>query len=818
MNFKKYLFAFKSFVFLLAVLLGFLFFNNKTTQAAELANSISNPPADVECHWVDSAHIVCTYKAGLFIDTASLGERRNETDCGGGLKLPNGYTCIDFWFAALDSKRAGYVIFKGEEKDKATSDRHLSFTTNDPSAAAWYNRDESQNIQLDWAPPPEGTPTNVTIDKVSLAAKSAGEGYCSIFVTYNCSKGPGNTSPNNTSSGVDTSLFRQQVMILAAKEIALSDCNDKAPVGFLFCPLLNGINGAISTLIGGNDIVEGQRKGLLVSFLQLPPLLGQGSTFGQVVGNVVTIANIIYVFVFLVLIFSSTLPFGLDNYTIKKTLPKFIAAVILTQFSVVICGVIVDVFNLLGNAIPNVIYFLASGSAAAGNSGKEIVTRLGNNVTSDLIGGAVAIGSVIGYILIFIFAFIALIAGLIAIVYMIIRYFILYMLVLVAPLAFVAWVIPGTEKFFTNWWKNFIRLNAMYVTIMALLSGSLLLSSLLQALFPKNDPASLIPSLIPLVALMLVPKTLKWTTQGMAALGSLGAVAGKMNAGVKPAKTMTQKGMKAGKEGVQNKAAESRFGQTRLGGAIAGGGIGSVLGTRGAQRKVAARQAKLRSERSTEAAIQFARYKGGAMTADQLVSSAGGSRAAQFALMAQAAQAGDTDVLKSLRSKMGDDSWKEGVAANYPTFDKVAPYRALSGGGEPFGADFKKEIRDLTYSSMTDLGGGMQKEIANDHFEEVNKQIFIDAHSDTTNRNKLSLDLREKAYAWAYDNSSSPIAQGILQRIDSSGNWIDNTGSSGNQPPAAGGGGGGTQPSPQNPTGGNSTTGTPGNPTVNIGP
>ena len=130
-------------------------------------------------------------------------------------------------------------------------------------------------------------------------------------------------------------------------------------------------------------------------------------------------------------------------------------------------------------------------------------------------------------------------------------------MILIAPLAFVAWVIPGTEKFFKQWWTDFIRLNAMFVTIMALLSGSIVISSALTAQPDTN--LGFLPAVMPIVALFLIPKTLKATTKGLsalsgAALGAAGAATGKA----------TSKAKEAGKTQIQEQrgaAAAAAFGK-----------------------------------------------------------------------------------------------------------------------------------------------------------------------------------------------------------------------------------------------------------------
>ena len=92
-----------------------------------------------------------------------------------------------------------------------------------------------------------------------------------------------------------------------------------------------------------------------------------------------------------------------------------------------------------------------------------------------------------------------------------------------------------------------------------------------------EDAFILIALIIPIIALFLVPKTLKWTTQGLSSLaqGALG-VAGKMGAGATKAGKQTaragvKKGKAAGYEAKDNLAA-AQFGKgnKRMGTLLAG--------------------------------------------------------------------------------------------------------------------------------------------------------------------------------------------------------------------------------------------------------
>ncbi len=385
--------------------------------------------------------------------------------------------------------------------------------------------------------------------------------YCSWAQSKDCiKKMPKNSWPappagevRYTGPGLlpDTvKTFRASVLAAQAQEY----CENTAPLGFITCPIYETVTEGIGKLIGGSG-TSGARQGLLIDFLTFKAPAGGG--LAETVGGIVAVANLFYVVIFLILIFSSSMPaFGMDNYTIKKTLPKFILAVIMTQFAYVICFVIVDFFNLLGNAIPNLIFAIQIGadppeSIGAGLSGVMMV------------GGSVLIGAV-GWILIFILAIIALIACIVAFVYMVLRYLILFILILLSPIAFASWVLPGTKKFFDQWWINFIRLNAMFLMITGMLALSIMLSRALTGGNMTtgrggggiNDSLQLVGMVLPIIALLLIPKTLKWTTKGMNALaaGMMGAVSGKMGAGArgvgKVGKSGVKKGYGKGKESV----------------------------------------------------------------------------------------------------------------------------------------------------------------------------------------------------------------------------------------------------------------------------
>lgn len=499
------------------------------------AASPKDPPGDIVCEFELGSKIVCKY---------------------GGLPGGAWESTIDLGFNPEQSKQKGYPVFNGNKVDF-----NLLFAANDATQAQWVNDDgyiSQTPVKLKFYSKAELT------DGDKCTVNKPNDCYGSKFSDYGEGKYTGGAY-----SGKDQ--FMASISGNKDKESVLSTCNNdpKVPLSFILCPILDGINNVIASLIGGEGQVSGERKGLLISFLQLPPLQ-TGTIQGQaepvvnvVVQNMIIIANVFYIFIFLLLIFGSSIPFmSVDSYTIKKTLPKLIAAVILTQFALPICGVIIDFFNLLGQVVPNILFALTNAATVQTNATAANIAA--SNVGS-LIGAGVLVGAGVaiytfGWLLLLVIAIVALVAAVLAIAYMLLRMFFLYILVIISPIAFACWVLPNTEKVFKQWWSNFIKLNAMFVTITGLLSISVVLAKVFANV---EQVGGLLSAVIPIIGLMLVPKTLKWTTKGMnaiaaGALGAVGAVGGKAAGTAKSKVTGAAKEF-AGDQ--RSKAAAAAFGK-----------------------------------------------------------------------------------------------------------------------------------------------------------------------------------------------------------------------------------------------------------------
>ena len=449
------------------------------------------------------------------------------------------------------SKREGHAVFCNRDDKDIPDLTCIHFAGDNPLfgfvAPASTTITGVPGDSINWVP----------VGDIRQANAEAPNEDCSLKRTTNCTQ-EHEGDARYTGEGYDATGFLANIEAAQAAQALEDACeaDGGAPLPFITCPIFNAVVSGISSLIGGQG-TTGARDGILIEFLTVSPLeSGDSSNVMQsFVGAIVGVANFLYIIVFLLLIFSSSFSLGLDNYTIKKMLPKFIAAVILTQFSFVICQFVIDVFNLLGNLVPNIIFslpFTLEGIPSGGGGG-SVSTGLNIVLLASLGSGAAGFAATFGWILIIILAFIALIAVLVGFVYMVLRYLVIYILVILSPLAFLAWVLPGTEKFFFSWWKNFLRVNAVFPMITGMLAIAIVLSQVIVA-SNANAATKFVAMLIPIVALFMIPKTLKWTTQGMNALaaGALGFAAGKMGAGAKAvgkgAQTAGKKGYSYGKD------------------------------------------------------------------------------------------------------------------------------------------------------------------------------------------------------------------------------------------------------------------------------
>ncbi len=218
-------------------------------------------------------------------------------------------------------------------------------------------------------------------------------------------------------------------------------CFDGAgALGWIICPILSGTAKAINFIY--EQVIE--------PFLQINAGLFSSSNNSYGSWQIFqTFANIAFVIMLLFVIFSQLTGVGIDNYGIKKILPRLIVSAVLINLSYIICQLLVDTSNILGVSLKSLFDALASNVDISSTPVSGSATVLTGIVAVLAGGGALMATGGLGIILPLI---LALITTFISILFVFVllgaRQAIVVVLVVVSPLAFVCYMLPNTKKYF----------------------------------------------------------------------------------------------------------------------------------------------------------------------------------------------------------------------------------------------------------------------------------------------------------------------------------------------------------------------------------
>ena len=269
----------------------------------------------------------------------------------------------------------------------------------------------------------------------------------------------------------------------AQEKLTSCESNFNKPFTWLVCPMLNvadDVSGAFNSFIEkqlcfktgpqsdtGGVVCEGKNN-----------LTNQVKTDWSIFTR---LATALLVIVMLVAVISQALGFEsgpFNAYTIRKLLPRLVAAVILMQISWFLFKWTIDLSNDAGYAIKDLLF-----APFGGVDNIDLGKLVGHGVTVTTGGkeGANAfalfygIAAVVGFYYLIpalpLLALYVVLALLVAFLVLVLRKMLLIVLVILAPLALIAWLLPGTDKYWKLWRDNFIRLVFMFPLVMALLAS-----------------------------------------------------------------------------------------------------------------------------------------------------------------------------------------------------------------------------------------------------------------------------------------------------------------------------------------------------------
>lgn len=302
------------------------------------------------------------------------------------------------------------------------------------------------------------------------------------------------------------------------------DCDAGSGFTWIVCGIINFII----------DVVEFIQNKIIIPFLEVSPLQveddsGETTAQFEIWRNVRTLANVLLVPIFLILIFAQAFSLNIEAYTIKKALPKLAIAAVLIQFSFYIVALMVDVTNIVGNGIGQLLTaplrnenvgfnFGSSGTGGfvffSGLSVAGIATVVG--VTTAIAGGAFF--TLIGILLAVLLVFLTLIF----------RQILIVALGLFAPVAFVAWILPGTDKLAKTWWNLLSRALMMYPLIVILFAAGSIVATIASTTVAgdgSSETEEALGTIIGLAAIIgplaMIPLTFKLAGAALAGIGAL---------------------------------------------------------------------------------------------------------------------------------------------------------------------------------------------------------------------------------------------------------------------------------------------------------
>ena len=258
-------------------------------------------------------------------------------------------------------------------------------------------------------------------------------------------------------------------------DVGSSDCGI-ASLGWVICP--------VSTFLAGNmDWLYGK----LNDSLETQPLNVTDNKSGLYLAwNIMLgFANAAFIIAFLVIIYSQVTSAGISNYGIKKMLPRLAIAAVLVNISYYICAFAIDLSNISGHALQDVFMQIRTTVLTTGHSsGGSIEVFTWENLTALILsGGAAAVGiraflvgegGVLSSAIILLLPVLlgALLAVLMVVLVLAARHALIVILTIISPLAFVCYLLPGTEKWFEKWRKMFMTMLIFFPAFSLLFGGS----------------------------------------------------------------------------------------------------------------------------------------------------------------------------------------------------------------------------------------------------------------------------------------------------------------------------------------------------------
>lgn len=294
-------------------------------------------------------------------------------------------------------------------------------------------------------------------------------------------------------------------------------------IGYILCPFMNFIANSMDVAFS-----------ILSSFLNVPPLsMNQDTSLYKVWSYMLMVANVLFVIALLVVVGSYVSSIGLKQHDVRYILPRLIVASILVNISYHVCALLIDLSNLVGFELQNIFEALRESIVHSDAIG-DFKQLTWSNVTGYVLSGGTLLGGAVVFLgtalplgpaavfMLFPILSSAIIALIVAVLILAARQALIIVLVILAPLAFVAYILPGTQKYFNRWQGLFMNMLLVF-PLFSLLFGGSQLAAFIIAQNAKDIQTVLFAMFIQVAPLVITPFLIKFSGQ------LLGKIAGMIN-------------------------------------------------------------------------------------------------------------------------------------------------------------------------------------------------------------------------------------------------------------------------------------------------
>ena len=336
---------------------------------------------------------------------------------------------------------------------------------------------------------------------------------------------------------------------------------DVQGIGWIICPVSNWLADGIDFMYSA-----------LQEFLKTKPLETTNQNSGIYLAWVImrNISNVAFIVAFLVIIYSQLTSVGISNYGIKKMLPRLVIAAVLVNLSFTFCAVLLDLSNVTGYAfqdafmgIKNTISTVGENTGVGWTWSEVIVMILSNGALAGGVVATVAMGAELLPLALSALVGIGLVLLLVLLI-MAARQALIVILIIISPLAFVCYLLPGTEKWFKKWRDLFLTMLVFFPAFAVIFGGAQLAGIIIiqNATGANGGIMQILGMVVQVIPLALTPIILKLSG------GVLGKFAGFVNDKNKGLYDRSKNYAKDRRETIKNKklanANMARFNPNRL--------------------------------------------------------------------------------------------------------------------------------------------------------------------------------------------------------------------------------------------------------------